>query len=180
MSQSPKSYRELPALKFRPLRLTDREYGRAIQTFVFVCADAIVINRIEKKLFLAKRRAKPWPHWWVIGGRIRAGENESIAIQKNFARETSLTLPERRFTFRSMIRMLWKNRAQAPHNIPCDTMSYWFTVELTPRERGTVETNLDPKEYDSKLGLQPFDLKRLRSEKVHPALIDLYREIFPI
>lgn len=159
-------------------RLDPSIYRKAIESLVIVCADAVPINRQKKTFYLCKRRRKPNPGWWWIGGRLFAGELPEEAIQRHFRRETSLRLTQKRFTLISLNRYFWKDREQRPQNIGCDGLVYTFIIEPSRIELGIIAKHLDPREYDAKHGLQEFDYKRLKQEKVNSAILDLYKEVF--
>ncbi|MEK7584505.1 MAG: NUDIX domain-containing protein, partial [Patescibacteria group bacterium] len=132
----------------------------------------------RKTLYLAKRSVKPQQDWWIIGGRTNAGEDPFASVARCFNRETKLNIEPARFTFVSMDRYLWKERKQEPQKNGCDAFSYTFCVELTDDELRRAGASLDPKEYDTKNGLQEFDYPRLIEANVHPVLLDLYNDIF--
>lgn len=153
-------------------------YSKFLDHFISVCTDVIIVDFTRKTCFLAKRISKPMSGWWIMGGRMFAGENENEAIRRNFKRETSLDVEAKRFVFARMCRTLWKDRQQEPKDRGCDNLAYTFYVELTKEEREQVAENLDPKEYDPSFGLQEFDFARLTKENVHQEILDLYLQIF--
>lgn len=165
--------------KIKPEFLPDEVYNAAMRSFVVVCTDAIIINKKEKAVYLAKRRIKPMKNWWVIGGRSFTGELPEESIVRCFERETTLLLAGKRFKMLCINRYLWKDRQQEPQDIGSDNLAYTFAVELTEEEIRAVSMNLNKEEYED-IGLEKFDLKRLRQEKIHPMIVLAYKQIFKL
>jgi ADP-ribose pyrophosphatase YjhB (NUDIX family) len=174
----PALYKDLPALEMSSVYVSDEVYAQAIEAFIVVCADTLIINRTNKTFYLAKRKAKPCANWYMIGGRMRRGEREAQAAQKNFNRETGLSLAEERFTFWGLRRFWWKDRQQEPQDKGVDTLNYNFIVELTPEELQSAALHLDPKEYEQELGFKEFTRDDLISHSVHPVIVDIYTDCF--
>lgn len=158
--------------------LDEKVFAEAIQSLVFVGADAVFVDRTKRAIYLSKRRIKPMPGWWVIGGRCFAGELPLDAVWRVVKRETSLELACGRFAFLRMNRYLWSERQQEPQDAGLDQLCYTFSVEITPEELAVAERNLDSAEYDQAVGFKEFNLERLRMEKAHPMLCDLWLQLF--
>lgn len=159
--------------------LSEGVYAAALESLVVVCVDVLVIDRQRKTAFLPQRKAKPMSGYWVIGGRVFAGEKEIDAMRRSLRRETSLDLPPERFTFLCVNRYMWTTRQQEPQNKGCDTLAYTFCAELSAEERATAARNLDPDEYEAPAGFREFDREQLVQEKIHPAIVDMYDFVFP-
>ena len=158
--------------------LSDIEYEQAIRALVVVCTDVSIIDRDERKLYLAMRRARPASGWWYIGGRAFAGETELESMLRCFQRETGMKVAVERFQFISMNRYQWKDRAQEPVNIGCDSLCYTYALELSAEERLKVAKSLDQNEYTHEIGLRGFTRAELISENVLPQIIDFYDMVF--
>lgn len=104
-----------------------------------------------------------------------AGEIPSASIKRCFKRETSLDVSEEKFKFVCMNRYFWKDRQQEPQDIGCDSLAYMFYLELSDEEFSKII--LESHEYGLST-LQEFDKDALVKEKVHPAIFDIYQEIF--
>jgi len=170
-------YEEKGRIKREPEFLEEEVYNAAMRSFVVVCTDAIIFSRKEKAIYLAKRRIRPMKDWWVIGGRSFTGELPEESIARCFERETDLKLPKKRFKMFCINRYLWKDRQQEPQEMGSDNLAYTFVVELSEKEIKAVSGKLNKEEYED-IGLEKFDLKRLRREKVHPMIISAYKQIF--
>ena len=156
----------------------DVEYSHALDMFVIVCVDALIINRAKRTIYLAPRKAKPMQGWWVIGGRVRAGEKEQDAMRRKFLQETSVDVDPARFEFLRMNRYFWKDREQEPQGNGSDNLAYSFAIELTGQELQQVSKNLEKREYEASGGLREFTREELLQEGAHEAIIDLYDQIF--
>jgi hypothetical protein len=154
-------------------------YNQCIRAMVVVCADTILVNRDHRTIYLAKRTALPWNHWWIIGGRVAVGETEIEAVRRTFHRETSLDIPEQRFYFLRMNRYWWKNREQAPRDVMTDALAYTFILEPFPQEIEIISLHLEAREYDPSVGLVEFSRSNLVIEGVHECILDMYDQIFP-
>ena len=155
-----------------------RTYAKALESFVFACTDAVIIDRKKKLFYLAKRQHKPMNNWWIIGGRQFAGETPLEAMHRAFTRETSLNVSESRFKFVVMNEYRWKNRQQKPQNKGLHNLSHTFLIELSPKEREQASQHLERNEYDAMVGLRPFSRRDLVKRKVSKILIDLHDIIF--
>ncbi len=178
MDKLPALYKDLPDLELSSVYVSDDVYAQAIEAFIVVCADTLIINRTNKTVCLAKRKAKPCDTWYMIGGRMRRGEREAQAAQRNINRETGLSLPEDRFTFWGLRRFWWKDRQQEPQDKGVDTLNYMFIVELSSDEITDAAGNLDEQEYERDLGLKEFTREDLISHTVHPVVLEICDSIF--
>lgn len=156
--------------------LTKEAYAAAMESMVVVNADAVIINSYRRTIYLARRCVKPWKGWWMIGGRVFAGELPEDSMQRCFQRETSLYIEKDRFRLIGMYRYLWKDREQEPQSAGSDNLGYTFAVELSEQELLAATQMLDRKEYAG--GLSEFDRDRIVRENVHPVLSDIYKKLF--
>lgn len=174
MNNEPIIYVEKGFIGMDKVFLSDEEYAQATEAFIVTCADTLIVNRKEKKVYLSKRRARPaQDFWWMIGGRRKPGIPAREAMQKIFERETSLLIPLERFIFVDIIEYCFKTREQAPQENGVHMQGYTFVVELTQEELTTATKNLDPKEYYAELGLRAFSLAELKDGTHHPAIVTI-------
>jgi len=172
-----KTYREDGATMAVGGYLSDKVYRAMILSMPIPCVDVVIVSRSSDPpsvLWLAHRMAKPWPRWWIIGGRMFAGETHAFAVQRAFKRETGLDLAVERFQFLSVSAFIWKDRQQEPQTAGSHNISLAFVVDLTPSELTAVQ--LDAKEYHVEQGLKPFNRKDLTRE--HPVLLAHFDQIF--
>ena len=176
----PTRYIEDQKKRFRSRKLPQELYGRAIESFVVVCTDAVIINRKKKLFYLAKRKHKPMSgRHCFIGGRMLAFESPGDSVVRCFARETSLRLGQKRFGFILMNEYIFKDREQAPQSSGNHSLCYTFAIELNKKELARAAANLEPEEYFATEGLHAFSRRDLVRTKVFPAILDLYDTIFP-
>ena len=170
-------YIEDPKHKMEKKLLDKKTYARAIKSLVIVRTEVVIFNRRKELIYLARRKIKPRPRLWIVGGRSFAGETPHESMRRCFEKETSLNLLEKRFALIGINRYFWKDREQTPQNIGSDNLAYVFAAELDPWEVSVSSYELNKEKYEPEL--QAFDMKRLKKEKVHPSIIDLYKRLFP-
>lgn len=177
-----KLYKEKPALVFKPGRIDDNvQYAKALEAFIVVATDCLMINRRRRTAHLAWRRARPMPNqWWFIGGRMLPGEAENVAMSRRFERETRMAIDPTRFQLLSFMgRYLMKDRQQEPQDTPCDSLAFIFALDVSDEEISRIHRNLDSSEYESGLGLQEFTRDQLVAAGVFCSIIDAYDAAFP-
>ncbi len=161
--------------RIRPMRMSDEVYGAAMPNFIIDCADVFIWDPVTQKVGLAKRRAKPCPSWWVIGGRRLPGEIPPEAAVRCFERETRVCIEPSRLRLLAENEYLWKDREQEPQDVGCHAVARVFGVVLNSEEVRKIK--LDPKEYDLEADLHFFGCDELSRVVDHPALralTDLY------
>ncbi len=179
--KEPTRYNQQKPYYFKPIRFSDKEYAKIMQSLIIVCTDALIIDCKKQTIFLAKRRAKPAAgEWWYIGGRTFAGETFKESVQRCFKRETKLKLPISRFKFINTQVFIFNERQQYPQNLGYHAISFVFVVELTSKERIKVASSLGTAEYKTGTGLKKFSRQELVKERVHPAIIESYDRVFKI
>ena len=174
----PRVYTEDPEFTMSPEHLPDDVYAQAISSLVVVCADVLFADRARKTVFLAHRKVKPMVGLWLIGGRIRAGEQADAGMARLVQKETSLVLPAGRFEFLAMHRYFFKDRKQQPQEKGTDALVYTFLAEVTPDELRIAAAHLDSGEYET-AGFEECNRDALVAAKVYPAILDLYDSVFP-
>lgn len=169
-------YVQEPKYVFPRKDLSDEVYAEAIEALIGVATDIIPINRERKTVYLAPRVTRPMAGWWWIGGRMYPGEPEEIAAQRNFQRETGLTIDPSRFEFVQMHRLISNEREQTPHTKGLDFLIFAFALEVSDQEAMLISSNLEKKEYTGMLG--EFTRTSLVTEKVHKSILDFYNAVF--
>jgi ADP-ribose pyrophosphatase YjhB (NUDIX family) len=176
----PKSYIAGDVPSFEHVFLPDSVYEQAIRTLCVYCTDCVFIDRQKGVFYLAMRNIQPMVNWWMIGGRVYAGESELESIHRCVKRETGLDIAVERFEFVTMKRYLFPSRAQFPQDVPSDSVTNIFCLDITPQEIEFASAHLDPSEYDSTKGLRAFsNVEELVQAGVFESITDLYREVFP-
>jgi 8-oxo-dGTP pyrophosphatase MutT (NUDIX family) len=123
-------------------RLATEVYSTALDHLVIACVDAVLI--CEQQVLLAKRNRYPRPSWWIIGGRMTAGENPEAAICRQVANETKLTgLQPDRFTFIGVYSTCFAFRHQPPSHHGSHTLNLTYQIELTAAEKAQIHLQAD-------------------------------------
>lgn len=165
--------------ELKKVRLDDHDYPKAISAMICVCADAIIIDPAKQLFYLARRIVKPMEGYWSIGGRRQPGESPSKAISRSFERETTVHVLPERFSPVSIIEVIWKDRKEAPASIGKHDLIHVHTIMLSAEELAQASSNLCKAEYEPD-SLKPFNRKKMVEGKLHPALIDIYDQVFPL
>ncbi len=185
MAELPTVYTEPGSKPIPRVRLDDAPYGLALQRFIGLCTDAMIVGfdfSLDKLVaFLAKRKAKPMSSWWMIGGGRMPGETPSQSIVRCFKSETGLTVDEERFGYLCRNSYIWKDRQQQPQDVGCHMEADTFVVVLTHDEMAAIR--LDKNEYVDG-GLKAFtlsDVNKLVCEgangvagQTHQPLLDVF------
>lgn len=169
--------------KLKPTILSNEIYAQAIESFVITCVDALIIDSVRKLVYLAKRRIEPAKdNWWVIGGRMWAGESYLHALQRHCMTDLGIKPTAHRLNLVAVNRYIWGVREQEPQDVGSDNMAFTFTWDLA-EDPVTLDrvchATLNPDEYEPGTFIRPFSREMLVVEKVHPAILDLYDLIFP-
>lgn len=152
--------------------LDDSEYARALDCFVKGCAD-LFLTDTEGRVCLGKRKVHPQPDWWVLGGRMKAGDTIQEAAGRNAKRETGIDIEPSRWSFVCAQTMLWQFRKQAPEGNGTADIAVIMTAELTDEEVGAM--NMCSAEYHEFGWFEPEAL--LADETLHPVVRNGVKEL---
>lgn len=158
-----------------PVRLSNDLYNLLLQTCIRVCTDIVLFNQAKELIYLAKRIIC-FPRWWIIGGQMFPGEPETTSAQRCLKRETSLQVEEHRLRYLRLNRYLHAGISGEP---PRDNFTFVFALHVSESEIDQAAKHLDPAEYDTALGLRPFDEASLSSENLPSPIIDIFFQLFP-
>jgi hypothetical protein len=166
------------AVRIRDEWIGDGTYAEMVRKTPIPCTDAILTVSGERVIYLGKRVALPWANIWCLGGRIFFNdETLEGSISRCLRLETGVTINPARFEQVGPPHLYsWVKTAQG--DFGGKNLVIVFKLEVTQREIKVLAKGLNPKEYDPQFGLQPFSRDRLVSENVHPAMIDLFDDIF--
>ncbi|MBL1175091.1 MAG: NUDIX hydrolase [Pantanalinema sp. GBBB05] len=113
---------------------------------VITCVDLAFVR--EGQLLLAQRTRYPRSSWWLIGGRMVAGESPIAAAQRKAAEEAQLVgLGAERFQFLGVYSTCFAMREQEPRQHGSHTVNLTYRVQLTAVEQAQVQ--LSQAEYNS-------------------------------
>ena len=155
--------------------LGDEEYGRALDCFVKGCADLLLTDD-RGMMLMGKRKVHPQPDWWVLGGRMKAGDTVEEAAGRNCRRETGIDIAPERWSFVCCQTMLWQFRKQAPEGNGTADFGVIMTARITAEERASM--NMCSEEYESFGWFVPEDLIKPDAQlKLHPVLFRGVKEL---
>ncbi|MDP3740712.1 MAG: hypothetical protein Q8R08_00070 [bacterium] len=154
---------------------TAQEYARVSPRFPKIAPDTIIIDRKDNTLYLAQRIVQTMKGWWNFGGSLLAREDLVAGARRTFLRDAGLDLPEVRFEFIMIQRIISAIRQEEPQEAGEDCFVFQFAVELTAEERERVV--LAPTRYDPQIGLRAFDREGLVRE-ARPPMVRFYDQVF--
>ncbi|MGQ4649497.1 NUDIX domain-containing protein [Lyngbya aestuarii] len=120
-------------------------YSLALDYLVITCVD--VVFTFEKQVLLGKRNQYPNKGWWVIGGRMFAGENPQDAVKRKAFQEASLNLEVERFEYVNVYSTCFARRSQEPQERGLHSVNLTYKAELNKQEKEQLQ--LVNSEYDS-------------------------------
>ncbi|HSW98267.1 MAG TPA: NUDIX domain-containing protein [Candidatus Saccharimonadales bacterium] len=152
-----------PGYAPKPVFVDDGVYTQILDAIVVACLDIVLVH--EGKILLGKRAWHPQADWWIIGGRMRPGEELEVAAARHAKRDLGLELPHDRFSYLTSFSTAWKVRRHAPADHGTHTTSIVMVIELTTEEAESIKLN---EEYTEQQWLAPADI--LANVDFHPAL----------
>ena len=151
--------------------LPDDVYGQALDALVVVCVDCVPVH--QGKMLISRRACQPHPYWWINGGRMKKGELYHDAAVRIMLGETRLNLQPERFTLVGYYNLIWDQRAQAPADHGCHTLSVTHWVSLTADEVRVLTLN---EEYNACAWVFPEQVIEAPT-LYHPALVQMARDL---
>jgi ADP-ribose pyrophosphatase YjhB (NUDIX family) len=114
--------------------MPEQEYAAALDYLVFTCVDLVFLY--QRQILLARRNHYPRKAWWIVGGRMVAGESPLETAQRKAAEEAGLdTLNGDRFQFVGVYSTSFAFREQAPSHHGSHSVNLTYLVELTEAEQ---------------------------------------------
>ncbi|MGI0486067.1 NUDIX domain-containing protein [Pantanalinema rosaneae CENA516] len=127
-------------------RMPESLYSSALDYLVITCVDLAFVR--EGQLLLAQRCQYPRASWWLIGGRMVAGESPIATAQRKAAEEAQLgNLTVDRFQFIGTYSTCFAMRQQEPQQHGSHTVNLTYRVTLTQLEQTQIQ--LSQTEYNS-------------------------------
>lgn len=121
-------------------------YAIALDYIVFTCVD--IAFTYQKQILLAKRNRYPRKSWWIVGGRMMAGESPLEAVCRKAWEEAGLKeLSPERFRFIGAYSTCFALRDQEPVQHGSHTVNLTYQIELTEVEK--TQLVLTQAEYDA-------------------------------
>jgi ADP-ribose pyrophosphatase YjhB (NUDIX family) len=152
-----------PGYDPQPVFLEDDIYSQLLDAVVITCVDLVIMS--EGKVLLGKRAWHPQADWWLVGGRMRPGEELTTTAGRNARRELGIGLEAARFEYLTGFSAAWQIRRHAPAEHGTHTYSVVMLVRLSAEEAETIRLN---EEYTNQQWLTPEAI--LANQTFHPAL----------
>jgi hypothetical protein len=157
--------------------ISDAAYSEMVEKMPIPCTDAVLTVAGDKAIYLAERCVYPMKGLWIFGGRISfndASPEQSIA--RCLELETGQRFELSRFVKLADHLYSWVKTKQG--DFPGKNLVLTYQIEVTKEELARMSASLAANEYNQDFGIQRFTRERLVNENVHPALIDLYDDIY--
>lgn len=132
---------EEPEFVNRSSFLGDEEYGKVLDNIVVCCADCIVTH--NGHALLGRRWDEPCKdQWWIMGGRMKIGEQPEQTVQRLLKREVNLVIEDlsRIIELSLPISYVWKKRAQLPKTHGCHMVGLYYAVSVSDDEKALLDT----------------------------------------
>ena len=127
-------------------RMPEADYAAALDYLVFACVD--LVFSYQQQILLARRNHYPRKTWWVVGGRMIAGESPIATAQRKAFEEAGLAnLEGDRFQLIGVYSTSFAYREQEPSHHGSHSVNLTYLVALTEPEKQLLK--LTSSEYDA-------------------------------
>ncbi|HEY9897047.1 MAG TPA: NUDIX hydrolase [Candidatus Sericytochromatia bacterium] len=157
-------------------RMPEAAYTTALDFLVLVCVD--LVFTYQNQLLLAKRNTKPRSSWWIVGGRMAAGEEpKATAIRKAWEEANLGNLEAIRFQCVGVYSTCFAVRHQPPQHHGSHSVNITYQIELTLEEKEQVKLRSD--EYDTWQWVEPNELESVLSpdDELDRALLTVVHDL---
>jgi ADP-ribose pyrophosphatase YjhB (NUDIX family) len=126
--------------------MPEADYAVALDYLVITCVDLAFVH--DGQILLARRNRYPRKTWWIIGGRMVAGESPIATAQRKALEEASLAnLAGDRFHFTGVYSTSFAFREQEPMHHGSHSVNLTYQIELTELEKQLLQ--LVSSEYEA-------------------------------
>lgn len=132
-------------------------YAKALDVLVITCVDILFVH--QNTVLLGKRNRHPLKGWWVIGGRMFAGESPVDAAWRKAKSEAGVDLERSRFQFFGAYSTVFALRHQEPQHHGLHSLNLAHSIDLTTEEKAQI--HLTNTEYDTWTWVQPEEVTHL-------------------
>ncbi|WP_242025442.1 NUDIX hydrolase [Leptolyngbya sp. FACHB-36] len=160
-------------------RLPEDVYTRSLDYLVFACVD--LVFTAGSQMLLAKRKTLPRASWWIVGGRMAAGESPKEAARRKAAKEARLEgLSDDRFRYVGVYSTCFATRQQPPQQHGSHSLNLTFQVELTVEEQQRMTLRSD--EYDTWQWVERSEVSALlnANDGLDEALLQVIGDLAPV
>ncbi|MEM7769487.1 MAG: NUDIX domain-containing protein [Cyanobacteria bacterium P01_E01_bin.6] len=132
-------------------------YSTVLDRMVITCVDLLFIH--NGKVLLGRRNGDPINGWWVIGGRMFAGESPIDAVQRKAKEEAGLSIGRSPIQFLGVYSTAFATRRQPPveHGLHSVNLAHIITVTSTEK----AQIALTKAEYDTWAWVSQSDINTL-------------------
>lgn len=125
-------------------RLPTDVFSQALDHLVITCVD--LVFTYQQQVLLAKRCTYPQKSWWVIGGRMIAGESPLQTAERKAQQEAGLIISSERYQYLGIYSTCFAHRQQPPQDQGLHSLNITYQVSVTKAEKHQIQ--LDPEEYE--------------------------------
>jgi ADP-ribose pyrophosphatase YjhB (NUDIX family) len=156
-------------------RLPTATYSAALDHLVIACVDVVLTHQTQ--VLLAKRNYPPRQSWWVLGGRMIAGESPPSAACRKIWEEGALQVHSDRFQFIGVYSTCFAQRQQPPQNHGSHSLNITYQIELSAVEK--TQLKLSSTEYQAGEWMQLDVIHSLLSEQIamDSALLQILKDL---
>lgn len=150
-------------------------YKLALDYLVITCVDIVFLY--QNQILLGKRNQYPRKGWWVIGGRMFAGENPKVSVQRKAQQEAGLILNAERFEYINAYSTCFSLRSQEPQNNGLHSVNLTYKTKLTLSEKNQLR--LVYSEYDQWQWIELNAVSKLlnSNDELDQALLRIVQDI---
>lgn len=143
-------------------KISDETYATILDNCVIACSDVIV--KCDENILFLKRKIEPRKgKYWVIGGRMIAGESPLEAAKRKLKQELNLDIDLTRIRYLGTHSAAYPIRQQDPQNNGSHTINIIHSVGITERER--FKLNFTRDEYSDIDWVPIYDIQRFIREQ---------------
>jgi ADP-ribose pyrophosphatase YjhB (NUDIX family) len=156
-------------------RLPTATYSTALDHLVIACVDVVLTH--QNQVLLAKRNYPPRPSWWVLGGRMIAGEAPLSTACRKVWEEGALQVHRDRFQFIGVYSTCFAQRQQPPQNHGSHSLNITYQIELSDSEKAQLK--LSSTEYQAGEWMQLDVINSLLTEQIvmDRALLQILKDL---
>lgn len=151
-------------------------YSTCLDYVVITCVDIVFFHRDQ--ILVGKRKTYPKKGWWIIGGRMYAGESPLDAVSRKASQEASLQIDDSRFFFLNAYSTCFATRQQEPRHHGLHSVNLTYALELTEEEAHRL--TLVSSEYDewAWVGLEELRQRLNLDDAMDQALLAIAQDAF--